>query len=115
VRGFATGSFTVLYDVETDDYGDPSDDTAVRGVGVALSLRRAGMADSSQASGVPRNIESYRGRAPTNAPLYQDDLKTGSLRLYNPATDATYVITSIGTPTNTLGHSSLPFEAHRVL
>ena len=112
MRGFATGSFTIIYNVDTDEGGDPADAEDVRGVW-ALGLRRAGTTSDSQNSNVPRNIETYRGRAPANAPLYKDDLKTGSLRLVRGS--ATYIVDSISEPTSGIGHTSIMFSAHRVL
>ena len=112
MRGFATGSFTIIYNVETDEGSDPEDTEQIRGVTV-LGLRRAGMSSTSQTSQTPRNVESYRGRAPLDAPLYQDDLKTGSLRLVKDV--ATYIVDSISEPTSGIGHTSIMFTAHRVL
>ena len=115
MRGFATGSYTVIYNVATDEGGDPEDTEQIRARGVALSLRRAGFDSSSQASNLPRSIEFYRGRANLDAPLHPDDLKTGSLRLVNEQTDDTYVVEAVSAPTSGIGHTSLMFTAHRVL
>jgi hypothetical protein len=114
MRGFATGTFTIIYNVETDEGSDPEDTEQIRGV-ATLGLRRAGMSSNSQASNLPRNVESYRGRAPSNAPLYQSDLKTGSLRLVETYTGFTYIVESISEPTSGIGHTSIMFSAHRVL
>ena len=106
--------FTIVYNVEADEGSDPADLQQVRGDAV-LGLRRAGMDGSSQVSNTPRNVESYRGRAPSNAPLYQDDLKTGSLRIVRVPFGETYVVDSISEPTSGIGHTSIMFTAHRVL
>jgi len=114
MRGLATGSFKIIYNVDEDEGGDLADLEQIRGVAV-LGLRRASLSSDSQASNLPRNIEHYRGRAFPDAPLYQDDLKTGSLRLVNEANGLTYIVESISEPTSTIGHTSIMFVAHRVL
>lgn len=115
MRGLATGSFKIIYNVDEDDGGDLADLEQVRGFAV-MALHKAGDPDaSSQVSGTPRNVEHYRGRTFPDAPLYQDDLKTGSLRIVNESNGLIYVIDSISAPTSGVGHTSLMFNAHRVL
>lgn len=115
MRGFATGSFTIIWNVEIDEGEDPEDATQIRGTEWPLGLRRSSLNADRQASGTPRNVEGYRGRAPSDAPLRQEDLKTGSLRLVNEISGTTYIVDSISVPTSGIGHTSIMFEAHRVL
>ena len=115
VASSITGSFTIIYNVDEDEAEDPADLEQIRAQGVALGLRRARVSGDSQNSGTPRNIELYRGRAPADAPLYQADLKTGSLRLVNEATGDIYIVETISPPTSGIGHSGLMFDANRVL
>src|SRR5687768_15865639 len=114
MRGFATGLFTIIYNVETDEGSDPEDAEQIRGQW-SLGLRRVAIDSSSQTSQAPRNVESYRGRASSNVPLHQDDLKTGSLRLVKMGSGETYIVDSISEPTSGIGHTSIMFTAHRVL